>query len=74
MQRIMSINFSVNGRGNTVVSKSISAVNELLNEGWKVANIVCANENSNGIIGGFVVLEKDIQTSKEKIREINDEL
>lgn len=59
MQRIMSVNFTVNNRGLATTNKSLMAVNEMLSLGWKVAKIVCADENSNGVIGGFVVIEKD---------------
>ncbi|MGN0601398.1 MAG: hypothetical protein ACI4I7_01665 [Oscillospiraceae bacterium] len=59
MQRIMSVNFTVNNRGLATTNKSLMAVNEMLSQGWKVAKIVCADENSNGVIGGFVVIEKD---------------
>lgn len=59
MQRIMSINLTVNTRGISTTNKSLMAVNEMLAQGWKVEKIVCSNENINGVIGGFVVLEKD---------------
>lgn len=59
MQKIVSINLTVNSRGVATSNKSLMAVNELLAAGWKVEKLVCANENSNGFIGGFVVLEKD---------------
>ena len=67
MQRIMSVSFLVSGRNNSVTNKSMMAINEMLNEGWKVVNIVCANETSNGVIGGFVVLEKEETTPRERI-------
>ena len=59
MQRLMSVNLTVNSRGLATNNKSLMAINELLAQGWKVVNLVCANENSNGAIGGFVVLEKE---------------
>ena len=59
MQRLMGVNLTVNSRGIATNNKSIMTINELLSQGWKVANLVCANENSNGMIGGFVVLEKE---------------
>lgn len=59
MQRIMSINLTVNFRGISSNNKSLMAVNEMLAQGWRIEKIVCSNENVNGVIGGFVVLEKD---------------
>ena len=69
MQRIMNISFVANGKSTSLTNKSMVAVNELLSEGWRVVNIVCANENLNGVIGGFVVLEKDESEPRVRLRK-----
>ncbi len=61
MQRILYIN---NEQSNVKVSnytynKSMKAANDLLAEGWKVVMMQCANENPEGVVGAFVVLESD---------------
>lgn len=61
MQKILYINNEQNNVkvSNYTYNKSMKVVNDLLSEGWKVVNLVCSNENAEGIVGGFVVVEKD---------------
>ncbi|MBQ9374768.1 MAG: hypothetical protein IJU04_00320 [Ruminococcus sp.] len=61
MQRMLYVN---NEQTNVKVSnysynKSMKDVNDLLADGWHVAMIVCANENAEGIVGAYVVVERD---------------
>lgn len=63
MQKILSVCFAVNDSGLAKNNKSLTVVNEYLRAGWKVEKIVCSTENLNGVIGAFIVLEKEDQNA-----------
>lgn len=54
MQKIMYINNDNNGQ-----NVRVKDINDLLEQGWKVVKITCANDYAEGGIGGFVVIEKE---------------
>ena len=60
MQKIMYINNDNNGSND-----KLKEVNDLLEKGWHVVEITCANDCAEGGIGGFVVLEKHL-TDEER--------
>ncbi|MCL2487183.1 MAG: hypothetical protein FWE80_00700 [Oscillospiraceae bacterium] len=55
MQKLMYIN---NDGSDVNENKYVKQINDLLEEGWKIIKISCANVCSEGDMGGFVVLEK----------------
>lgn len=61
MQKILYINNELANVNvsNYTYNKSIKIVNDLLADSWHVVKIVCANENDEGVVGAFVVIEKD---------------